>query len=234
MTGSPPTHTDGLYGCGFVRDSEGAPLRPGGLALTETLLDWAGFGAGDTVADIGCGLGASIKLMHQRGIAAIGADLLVLATASSAGDGPKFVAADGARLPFASGSLDGVLSECSLSAMSDQQQALAEWFRVLRRGGRLAVSDVYARTEAPGYTGRMKTQAALLHAAVAAGFHILRFEDRSEVLKAWAAQFIFKFGSLDALWGGASGLDAGTAAKAKPGYYLMLALKPGGKPPIGG
>ena len=147
-----------------------------------------------------------------------------------AGEAPKFVAADGARLPFAGGRLDGVLSECSLSAMTDQQQALAEWFRVLRRGGRLAVSDVYARAAAASYTGQLKTQAALLHAAVSAGFHIEAFGDRSGVLKSWAAQFIFKYGSLDSLWGGAGGLDAGTARKAMPGYYLMIAVKPGGKP----
>ena len=63
-----PEHSEGLYGCGFIRDAEGAPLRPGGLALTETLLDFAGFRPGDTVADIGCGLGASIRLMNRRGI----------------------------------------------------------------------------------------------------------------------------------------------------------------------
>ncbi len=234
MTCSQAGHTEGLYGCGFIRDAEGAPLRPGGLALTETLLDFAGFRPGDTVADIGCGLGASIRLMNRRGIEAIGVDRLVLGAASTGGVAPKFVAADGARLPFASGSLDGILSECSLSAMPDHQQALGEWFRVLRRGGRLAVSDVYARVSADGYTGQLKTQAALLHAAVAAGFHIEGFGDRSGVLKSWAAQFIFKYGSLDALWGGASELDAGTARKAMPGYYLMIALKPGGKPPLGG
>ena len=84
------------------------------------------------------------------------------------------------------------------------------------------------------YTGRLKTQAELLHAAVATGFHIEGFGDRSGVLKSWAAQFIFQYGSLDALWGGAGGLDAGTVRKAMPGYYLMIALKPGGKPPLGG
>jgi arsenite methyltransferase len=218
--------SEGLYGCGFIRDSEGTPLRPGGLVLTERLLTFAGFCAGDTVADAGCGLGASVRLMEERGIDAIGVDLLALAGASAG----RFVVADGVRLPFASGSLDGILSECSLSAMPDPQAALGEWFRVLKRGGRLAVSDVYARAPTAGYGGKLKTQAALLHAAVAAGFHIQGFEDRSSVLKPWAAQFIFKYGSLDALWGGASGLDASSAREAMPGYYLMAAYKPGGKP----
>ncbi len=225
-----PERPEGLHGCGFIGDSGGAPLRPGGLALTEALLGATGFGAGDTVADIGCGLGASIKLMNGRGIRAIGVDLLVLAGGST----NLFVAADGARLPFAGGSLDGILSECSLSAMGSQQQALAEWFRVLKRGGRLAVSDLYARASTAGYTGKLKTRASLLHAAVAAGFHIQEFEDRSAELKSWTAQFIFKYGSLDALWGGACGLDAKAASEAEPGYYLMVAHKPGGKAQAGG
>jgi arsenite methyltransferase len=145
-----------------------------------------------------------------------------------------FVAADGARLPFTGGSLDGILSECSLAAMSSQQQVLAEWFRVLRRGGMLAVSDIYARASNANCTGKLKTRASLLHAAVAAGFHIQGFEDRSAVLKSWAEQFIFKYGSLDGLWGGACGLDVNAAREAKPGYFLMVAHKPGGKVQAGG
>ena len=230
MIGPHEHRSEGLYGCGFIRDAEGAPLRPGGLALTERLLEFAQFQPGDTVADIGCGLGASVRLMRERSINAIGADLLLLAGGTTG----HFVAADGARLPFASGSLDGVVSECSLSAMGDQQRALGEWFRVLKRGGRLAVTDVYARAASVCYQGRLKTQATLLHAAVAAGFHIQGFEDRSGVLKAWVAQFVFKFGSLDALWGCASGLDASAAREVMPGYYLMIAIKPGGKPQTGG
>jgi ubiquinone/menaquinone biosynthesis C-methylase UbiE len=196
-------------------------LRPGGLVLTERLLDFAGFRAGDKVADIGCGLGASAGLMKRRGIEAIGVDRLMLAADRAS----QFVVADGARLPFACGRLDGILSECALSAMSDPPAALAEWFRVLKRGGRLALSDVYSRAATGG--GRLKTQATLLHAIVATGFRIQGFEDRSSVLKPWVAQFIFKYGSLDALWGGAGGLDASAVRKAMPGYCIAVASKPG-------
>jgi ubiquinone/menaquinone biosynthesis C-methylase UbiE len=216
----------GLYGCGGLRDGEGAPLRPGGLALTEALVDLAGFHVGETVADVGCGLGASTRLMRRLGVAAIGVDL-VDSVAGEDRDAPPFVVADGARLPFADASLDGVLCECSLSTMADRAQALVEWRRALRSGGRLALSDVYSRAaDGPG-AGRVATRAALLSAVAAAGFRVARFEDRSEVLKRWAAQFIFQYGSLEALWGGAGGCECAAARLAALGYFLMIAVKPG-------
>jgi len=136
---------DGLFGCGALRDGAGEPLRPGGLALTRELIDRADFRAGDTVADVGCGLGASTRLLRDRGVAAIGVDVVVPSGAGAGGVAPPFVVADAARLPFADDSLDGVLSECSLSLTADRALTLAEWRRALRRGGRLALSDVYRR-----------------------------------------------------------------------------------------
>ena len=65
----------GLFGCGRLADRDGEPLRPGGLALTEALIELAGFGPGDRVADVGCGLGASTRLLIRRGVAAVGVDV---------------------------------------------------------------------------------------------------------------------------------------------------------------
>jgi arsenite methyltransferase len=140
-----PPEREGLFGCGTLRDGAGEPLRPGGLALTRELIDRAGFRAGETVADVGCGLGASTRLLRDRGVAAIGVDLLAPFDAGARGEAPPLVVADAARLPFADDSLDGVLAECSLSLTADRALVLAEWRRALRRGGRLALSDVYRR-----------------------------------------------------------------------------------------
>ena len=227
-----PLARDGLFGCGALRDGAGEPLRPGGLALTRELIDRADFRAGETVADVGCGLGASTRLLRDRGVAAIGVDVVVPSDADARGEAPPFVVADAARLPFADESLDGVLAECSLSLTADRALALAEWRRALRRGGRLAMSDVYRR--AGGEAGRIATREALCAEVAAAGFRIERFEDRSEALKGWAARFIFAFGSLDALWGGDCAVARDSIGKVRLGYALLIAAKPGERAPAGG
>ncbi len=51
---------------------------------------------------------------------------------------------DADALPFDDGSFDAALCECSLSTFSDKERALDELHRVLRAGGRLAISDVTA------------------------------------------------------------------------------------------
>ena len=227
-----PSARDGLFGCGTLRDGAGEPLRPGGLSLTRELIDRAGFRAGDTVADVGCGLGESTRLLSDRGVAAIGVDLFVPSDAGACGAAAPFVVADAARLPFADESLDGVLSECSLSLTADRALALAEWRRALRRGGRLALSDVYCRDDDGG--GRIATGETLRADVAAAGFRIECFEDRSEALKSWAARFIFAFGSLEAPWGGDCRLERGSSGKVRLGYALLIAAKSGERAPAGG
>jgi SAM-dependent methyltransferase len=231
MLCAPPAR-DGLFGCGALRDGAGEPLRPGGLALTRELIDRADFRAGDTVADVGCGLGASTRLLRDRGVAAFGVDVVVPSDAGARGEAPPFVVADAAQLPFADESLDGVLSECSLSLTADRALTLAEWCRTLRRGGRLALSDVYRRDG--GGAGRIATREALRADVAAAGFRLDWFEDRSEALKSWAARFIFAFGSLDPLWGGGCAVECGSDGKARLGYALLIAVQSGDRASAGG
>jgi SAM-dependent methyltransferase len=209
---------EALSGCWRLADLEGSPLRPGGLALTEELIGLAGFRPGHRVADVGCGLGASTRLLVRRGVAAVGVDVDVQASPRAA----PFVAADAARLPFADQSLDGVLAECVLSVLPNRGAALAEWARALKPGGRLALSDVYGRAGAE--TARLPTREGLELTIAAAGFQIERFEGRSEVLRRWVAEFIFAHGSLDALCDGA--VDPATLGRSRPGYCLIAALKP--------
>jgi len=216
----------GLFGCGSLSDAEGEPLRPGGLALTRELIGLANFRSGEAVVDVGCGLGASVRLLGARGVAAVGVDLV---SPPGGPAGAPFIVADAARLPFADASLDGVLSECSLSLAVDRRETLVEWFRVLNRGGRLALSDLYCR--AGEGVGRIASRETLCLEIAAAGFRVSRFEDRSETLKGWTARFIFRHGSLDALWSGDWAIE-GEATKL--GYCALVAVKPGASQSGGG
>jgi ubiquinone/menaquinone biosynthesis C-methylase UbiE len=222
----------GLLGSGLVRSADGEPLRPGGLALTEQLLEWAEFAPGDVVVDVGCGQGASVELMRRRGLRPIGIDAAAapIETAARRTQAALVVAA-GSALPFRAACCDGLLSECSLSVIGRRRQTLADWWRVLRPGGRLIMSDIYRRANGGGVASTpelsmMAPAPAIVQDVTAVGFRVVRFEDRSDVLKSWAARFIFAYGSLDALWQECCGGTAGAVHAMAPGYFVMLAVKP--------
>lgn len=223
----------GLYGDGLVCGPDGLPLRPGGPALTETLLDLARFEPGALVVDVGCGQGTGVEALLRREIQAVGIDNrseTLDAARRRLADG-VFLLAEAQALPFASASVDGILAECSLSTMPDRAAVLKEWARVLADGGRLALSDVYRRAAGSDRTATvtcpspMVTWGRLARDLSEAGFQIEWFEDCSDVLKAWVARFIFEYGSLEALWGGSCGLNADAVRQAAPGYFVLIADK---------
>ncbi|CAH2603842.1 Class I SAM-dependent methyltransferase [Rhodovastum atsumiense] len=220
---------DSLYGSGLVTDGHGLPLRPGGAALSTALISAAGFRPGGIVLDIGCGRGESLARLRALGWQAVGIDQAAAALCH-AGDEPArslLVRGNGLSLPFADASLDGVLAECSLSVMPDRAATLLEWARVLRPGGSLALSDVYHRRDDAAFAPAGATTRARLQGEVRdAGLGLAVFEDHSDVLREWVARFIFRYGTLDALWAGA-GCRAATSARAgAPGYCLLIARKP--------
>ena len=242
---APPYHS------GHFADADAA-LRPGGLDLTRHAVRCAGFAAGQTVVDLGCGEAAGTELLRRAGCLAIGVDhsLRALATAASrlaaelncasnlaaVPAAVPLVAADAARLPFANASIDGMIAECALSLTGFAPAALAECHRVLRPGARLAITDVFARSAdddrptVPAdclarHCGRNEIVARLIDA----GFRIERWESHSELLKTFIARLIFASGSLDSLWGGAAPGDAAAQSaslrRSRPGYFLLIVSK---------
>ncbi|MCM5558399.1 DVU_1556 family methyltransferase [Pleomorphomonas sp. JP5] len=207
-----PTSFPGLFGCGRVEGATGEWLRPGDGEIVRELFERSGLRLGAKVLDVGCGTGESLAWLERHGYSGIGVDRdeRTLAIAASRVQSALFHG-DGARLPFADACLDAVLSECSLSQMTDRRAALGEWWRIVRPGGRLLLADV----DWPSDDGRD----GLREDVEAAGFAILHHEDRSKVLAGFVARFIFHYGSLDPLWGGR---DCSSTDR-RPRYRLLVA-----------
>jgi ubiquinone/menaquinone biosynthesis C-methylase UbiE len=109
---------------------------------------------GETVLDLGSGAGADVLISARRvgpTGRAIGLDMtdemLELARRSGAGaDVPnvEFVKGYLEDLPLPDASVDVVISNCVINLSPDKNRVIAEVARVLRPGGRFAVSDVIA------------------------------------------------------------------------------------------
>ncbi|MDQ0991291.1 class I SAM-dependent methyltransferase [Streptomyces sp. V3I7] len=111
----------------------------------EALLDAAGVRAGTAVLDVGTGTGTAALAARARGarVRAVDADAGMVAAARSRGVDAEVAVLP--ELPFADGAFDAVVGNFVINHVGRPRAALAELRRVLRPGGRVAVTTWGAR-----------------------------------------------------------------------------------------
>jgi arsenite methyltransferase len=220
--------------------------RPGGLELTRLVLELSGLQPGASIVDAACGTGGSLNLLgDQMGFSLTGLDLSLnmLTLGSRHTPNLPLIEASNDHIPLRTESQDAILVECALSLSGDSTAILSEFWRVLRPGGWLLVTDLYIREvldprsldclSAAACLSGVKTRPAILHLLAENNFILQTWQDQTPHLKNWLTRMVFKLGSLDAFYRqltpdekSAQSLSHGLGNGIKLGYYMMTAQKP--------
>lgn len=168
----------------------------------------AGLRPGEVVVDLGCGGGLDVFLSAKKvgpTGKAIGIDMtpqmLELARRNAGKQGitnVEFHHATIDRLPLADGSVDCVISNCVVNLAPDKDAVFREMFRVLKPGGRVALSDIALKKPLPQeLADNLLAYVGCISGAIpidvyeqglrAAGFDAVAVIDTKKDLRAYAA-----------------------------------------------
>ncbi len=143
---------------------------------------------GEDVLDLGCGGGLDVALAARR----VGADgrvygldqseeMLALAGKHLSTAGVRnaiLLRGDIEAIPLPRASVDVILSNCVINLSTDKAAALGEAFRVLRPGGRLAVSDMVFTRPLPAWAERHRRDLAAWSGCAAGALTVDEYRER--------------------------------------------------------
>ena len=214
-------------------------LRPGGLSLTKQALDLCDFADDSKILDAGCGTAVTTRHLTQLGkLTAFGVDRssTLLGEARSCCQELPLLCALLENLPFTKESFDGIICECVLS-QTPAAEVLAEFWRVLRPGGLLILSDLYRKTLWASKTAGLAanndlaTKEQTVDMLEDAHFKLTYWQDRTKELKRLAVSLIMAPGSRQDNLFGWSRHSCGSTEKAvdgerqDAGYHLLIARR---------
>ena len=196
---------------------------------------------GEVVLDLGSGGGIDVLLSAKRvgpTGKAYGLDMtdemLALARENQRRAGVEnveFLKGDIEAIPLPDASVDVIISNCVVNLAADKRKVIAEAFRVLKPGGRLAVSDVVVRGEIPV---QVRTSMELWVGCIAGAlseqeFHSLLWEVGFQAIDIEPTR-IYEFEDAKAFLS-ESGLDTEVLAKDVAGRVMGAFIR-GTKPAI--
>lgn len=197
-----PADDTSVFGAALYTDRDGVPDAIGASLGCGVPTAVAELRDGETVLDLGSGAGTDVLISARRvGTTgkAIGLDMtdemleLARRNAADAGiENVQFLMGYIEDMPIADSTVDVVISNCVINLSCDKPAAIGEAVRVLRPGGRFAVSDVIAdedmdeatRADMAAWTGCIGgalTEAEFRRALEAAGFAHIEIQETHRV-----------------------------------------------------